>query len=451
MSKTFIINAKIVNEGEVFLGDLVIEDGIISKINKKARFSKYISPNPSDKIIDADGKYLIPGVIDCHVHFREPGLTYKADIHSESKAAVAGGVTSYMEMPNTIPNATTIKILEEKYKIASKKSIANFSFFIGGNNDNVEEILSINKKNNCGIKLFLGASTGDMVTNQIEALEEIFSKSQVPIAVHCEDEEIIKKNNLFYKEKFGENVSFKIHPDIRSEQACFKSTKFAIELAKKYNTRLHIAHLSTAAEIQLLDNSLPLNKKKITSEVCPHYLYFDDSDYKVKKGFIKCNPSIKRKKDETALLKGLIDDHIDIISTDHAPHTVEEKQLPYFSCPSGIASVEHSLLIMLEFYYQNKITFEKIVDKMCHSPAICFNIEKRGFIKEGYWADIVLIELQKNGITEKTNVISKCGWSPYEEVMFHSKITHTFVNGNLVYFKNQFKDTIKGKRLLFDR
>jgi dihydroorotase len=451
MPQTSIINANLVNEGEVFLGDVFIEDGFISRIIKKEKYSQKPASPFSEHIIDAEGKYLIPGIIDCHVHFREPGLTYKADIYTESKAAVAGGVTSFMEMPNTIPNATTIAILEEKYQIASKKSIANYSFFIGGNNNNVNELLSVNKKNICGIKLFLGASTGNMLTNNKDVLENIFSKSSVPIAVHCEDEEIIKNNIAIYKEKYGDTAPFSIHPKIRSEEACYKATKLAIDLAKKHNTRLHITHISTSSELKLLDSSIPLKQKKITTEVCPHYLLFDQSDYETKNGFIKCNPSIKTAIHKTALLNGLINDTIDIISTDHAPHTIEEKQQPYFSCPSGIASIEHSLLIMLEFYFEKKISLEKIVDKMCHSPAICYNIEKRGFIKEGYWADLVLLDLQKNWKAEKTNIFTKCGWSPYEETMFHSKITHTFVNGNLVFCHHQFNDKIYGKRLLFDR
>ncbi len=451
MPKTFIINANIVNEEEIFLGDITIGDGIISKIDRKENFSYFPSQNSSNIIIDAKGKYLIPGAIDCHVHFREPGLTHKADIYSESRAAVAGGITSFMEMPNTIPNATNIQILEEKYKLASEKSIANYSFFIGGSNNNVNELLSINKKKICGIKLFMGASTGNMLTDQIDVLENIFSKSSVPIAVHCEDEEIINKNTSVYKEKFENNAPFSIHAEIRNEDACYKSTKFAIELAKKYNARLHITHVSTAAELQLIDNSTSLNKKKITTEVCPHYLWFDDSDYNTKKGFIKCNPSIKNSKNKIALFEGLINNKIDIISTDHAPHTIEEKQQPYFPCPSGVASIEHSLLIILEFFHKKKISLEKIVDKMCHSPAICYNIAKRGFIKEGYWADLVLLDMQTNWKVGKNNIYSKCGWSPYEETLFNSRITHTFVNGKLVFFENTFNENTKGKRLVFDR
>jgi len=451
MATTFIINANIVNEGEIFIGDILIEDGYISKIIRKTTGFQKPSEYFADIVIDATDKFLIPGVIDCHVHFREPGLTYKADIFSESRAAVAGGVTSFMEMPNTIPNATTLEILEEKYKIASEKSIANYSFFIGGNNSNVNELLGVSKKNVCGIKLFLGASTGNMLTNQLEVLEQIFSNASVPIAAHCEDEEIINNNIAKFKEKYGENAPYQFHSEIRSEEACYKSTKFAIELAKKHNTRLHITHVSTTKELELLKNSLPLTNKNITAEVCPHYLWFDDSDYADEKEFIKCNPSIKSANDKTALLEGLLNNTIDIITTDHAPHTIEEKQQTYFNCPSGIASIEHSLLIMLELYKLNKITLEKVIDKMCHSPAICYNIEKRGFIKVGYWADIVLLDMQSNWKAEKSNIVSKCGWSPYQEIMFHSKITHTFVNGNLVYYQNHFKANMKGKRLLFTR
>lgn len=451
MATTFIINANIVNEGEIFLGDILIEDGYISKITRKK--AKIHQPFKcfADNVIDARDKYLIPGIIDCHVHFREPGLTYKADIYSETKAAVAGGVTSFMEMPNTIPNATTNEILEEKYKIASQKSLANYSFFIGGNNNNLSELLKVNKKNVCGIKLFLGASTGNMLTNDLEVLEHIFSNASVPIAVHCEDEEIINNNLAKYKIEFGEQAPFKVHSEIRTAEACYKSTKFAIELAQKHNTRLHITHISTAKELNLLNKLLPLSKKNITAEVCPHYLCFDDNDYAEKNGYIKCNPSIKSANDKTALLEGLLNNSVDIITTDHAPHSIDEKQKPYFACPSGIASIEHSLLVMLEFFKQNKITLEKVVDKMCHASAICYNIEKRGFIKEGYWADIVLIDTQANWKVTENNIISKCGWSPYQENIFHSKITHTFVNGNLVYTQNKFNEESKGKRLLFCR
>jgi len=450
MNRSFIMNANIVNENKIFAGDVIIENGIIMEVIPSEKKNIAALINKNDKVMDARNKFLFPGVIDCHVHFREPGLTYKADIHTESKAAVAGGVTSYFEMPNTVPNTTTIELVEEKNLIASKKSLANYAFFIGGNNNNASELLSVNKKKICGIKLFLGSSTGDMLADDMAFLDKIFANAVVPLTVHCENDEIINNNIQHYKYLHGENAPFSIHPHVRTEEACYVSSEFAVALAKKYNTRLHLTHISTAAELNLVDNTTNIEKKKITAETCPHYLWFDQHDYYEKEGFIKCNPSVKTESDKMALLNGILNNTIDIITTDHAPHTLEEKKNKYFSCPSGIASIEHALLKMLEFYYQRKISLEQLADKMCHSPALCYNIEKRGFIREGYWADIVLLDL--NIMPEIIPpVYSKCGWSPYQEQKFKSKITHTFVNGNLVFENDSFPDFISGKALLFDR
>ena len=446
-----IINAQIVNEGETFQGELIIENGLISKIFRKNENTCGGDENKNITIIDANGKFLIPGVIDDHVHFREPGLTHKADIYSESKAAVAGGITSFMEMPNTIPNVLTQELLEDKYKIASENSLANFSFYIGASNDNIEEIIKTNSRNVCGVKVFMGASTGNMLVNDIDVLNEIFSKSKILVVVHCEDEEIIQKNIKFYKDKFGENIPVEKHPLIRSEEACYQSTALAFSLAKKHNTRLHVLHLSTAKELELFDKTIPLEKRKITSEVCVHHLWFNDGDYDKFGTKIKWNPAIKTKNDQEGLFEGILNNKIDIIATDHAPHTLDEKLNTYFKALSGGPLVQHSLLAMLDFYHEGKISLEKIVEKMCHAPAISFQITKRGFIREGYWADLTLVDLNASQKVNKTNILYKCGWSPFEGHTFKSKISHTFVNGNLVYDNGKFDETVKGQRILFDR
>ncbi len=442
---TIIRNAKPTNEGKTFPSDILIEDGLITRIDKN------ISTNKNYREINAEGLHLFPGIIDDQVHFREPGLTHKGDIYTESKAAVAGGITSYMEMPNTIPNTLTQELLEEKYQIASKKSIANFSFFMGASNTNIEEVLKTNAKNVCGVKIFMGSSTGDMLVDNELALENIFSKSPMLIATHCEDEATIRKNLVEYKVKYGDDIPVKFHPLIRSEEACYKSSSFAVELAKKYNTRLHILHISTAKEISLFDNSIPLEHKRITAEACIHHLWFSDEDYERLGNFIKWNPAIKTAKDRAAILNAVLDNHIDIIATDHAPHTLEEKEQIYTKAPSGGPLVQHSLVAMLELYHQKKITLEKIVEKMCHAPAICFQVAKRGFIREGYFADLVLVDLNKKWKVAKSNIVAKCGWSPFEETEFSSSVTHTFVNGNLVYKKGEFFEETKGQRLLFER
>jgi len=446
-----IVNATIVNEGEIFKGNVFLKNGIIEKITRQDEAANIPELTKETIIIDAQGRYLIPGVIDDQVHFREPGLTHKADIYTESKAAVAGGVTSYMEMPNTVPNTLTQKLLEEKYKIASGKSLANYSFYMGASNDNIEEILKTNPGNVCGIKVFMGSSTGNMLVNNVDTLDEIFSKSKLLIAVHCEDEGIIQKNNEIFRKKYGENVPIEAHPLIRSDKACYKSSKLAVSLAKIYNTRLHVLHLSTAKEMELFDNSVPLEKKRITSEVCVHHLWFNSTDYNKYGTLIKWNPAVKTQNDRDKLFKALLEDKLDVIATDHSPHTVEEKSNTYFKAPSGGPLVQHSLPAMLDFFQKGKISLEKIVEKMCHAPAVCFQVEKRGFIREGYWADLVLIDIKNKTKVEKSDILYKCGWSPFEGHTFNSKVTHTFVNGNLVYENDKFNESVKGHRLLFER
>ena len=443
--RILIKNAQIVNEGKIFKSDILIENDLIAKI------SETIPEENIDKIIDAEGEFLIPGVIDDQVHFREPGLTHKGDIESESKAAIAGGTTSFIEQPNTVPNAVTQELLEEKYKIAAEKSYANYSFSMGGTNDNLEEVLKTNPRNVAAIKLFLGSSTGNMLVDNPEILEEIFSKVKMPICVHCEDETTIRKNTEIYKEKYGEDIPVKFHHLIRSEEACYLSSSKAVELARKTGARLHIYHLSTAKETELFRNDIPLKEKKITAEVCVHHLHFTNKDYETKGSLIKWNPAVKTEKDKNGLWEALLDDRIDVIATDHAPHTLEEKSNKYLKCPSGAPLVQHSLNVMLEYYKNGKISLEKIVEKMCHNPAILFEIEKRGFIKEGYKADLVLVDLNKEYTVSKENILYKCGWSPLENEIFHSEITHTFINGNLAYEKGRFSDEKFGERLLFER
>lgn len=446
MADTLIKNAKIVTEGKIFEGDVLIQNDIISKI------ADSISAKPNVRVIDAEGDFLIPGVIDDQVHFREPGLTHKATIASESRAAVAGGITSFIEQPNTVPNAVTQELLEEKYAIAAKTSYANYSFMMGGTNDNLEEILKTNPKNVAGIKLFLGSSTGNMLVDNPQVIESIFSSTDMLIAVHCEDETTIKNNLALYKEKFGDKIPVNKHHLIRSAEACYISSSNAIALAQKTGARLHVFHLSTAKEMELFTNKIPLEQKKITAEVCIHHLWFTNEDYETKGNFIKWNPAVKTVEDRDALWKALLDDRIDVIATDHAPHTLEEKSKSYLEAPSGGPLVQHALVAMFEFYHQGKISIEKIVEKMCHNPAKIFNIDKRGFIKEGYFADLVLINPSKPWRVSKDNILYKCEWSPFEGTNFKSRITHTFVNGELVFHNAKVNDTIlAGKRLLFNR
>ena len=446
MSTFLIRNAKIVNEGVVFEGDILIENEFIKEIAQK------ISPKSSECIIiDADGSYVIPGAIDDQVHFREPGLTHKGTIESESKAAVAGGITSFIEQPNTVPNAVTQELLEDKYEIASKTSYANYSFMMGGTNDNLEEILKTNPRNVAGIKLFLGSSTGNMLVDNEEVLEKIFSSTKMLIAVHCEDEGTIKANLEKYKAEYGDDIPMKYHHLIRSAEACYISSSKAIELAKKTGARLHVFHLSTAKEMDLFTNKIPLEEKQITAEVCIHHLWFTDADYEKKGAFIKWNPAVNTQEDKDALWKALLDDRIDVIATDHAPHTLEEKLNPYVTCPSGGPLVQHAVVAMFEKHHQGKISVEKIVEKMCHNPAKIFKIEKRGFIREGYFADIAIVNAYLPWNVKKENILAKCGWSPFEGFNFKSRITHTFVNGKLVFTNGKVKEIKVAQRLLFER
>ena len=446
MNKILIKNAKIVNEGTIFEGDLLIENDLIVEI------AETISPKSSDcKIIDAEGNYLIPGAIDDQVHFREPGLTHKGDIESESRAAVAGGITSFIEQPNTVPNAVTQELLEQKYQIAADSSFANYSFMMGGTNDNLEEILKTNPRNVAGLKLFLGSSTGDMLVDSTASLEKIFSSTKLLIAVHCEDESTVKSNLAKYKEQYGDDIPVECHPLIRTEEACYLSSSRTVELAKKTGARLHVFHISTAKELDLFTNKIPLAEKMITAEVCIHHLWFSDEDYKTKGNFIKWNPAVKTVNDREALWKAVNDGRIDVIATDHAPHTLEEKSQVYTKAPSGGPLVQHAVVAMFEVYHQGKITIEKIVEKMCHNPASLFKIEKRGFIKVGYYADLAIVNAGLPWSVKKENILAKCGWSPFEGYTFKSRITHTFVNGQLVYQGFKVSPKKAGKRLLFDR
>jgi len=446
--QTLIRNAVIVNEHTEKQGSVLIEDQIIKQL-----FFNEVPAGimQSSEIIDAEGKYLLPGIIDDQVHFREPGLTHKGEIYTEAKAAIAGGVTSYMEMPNTNPQTITQELLEEKYKVASEKSLANYSFYIGGTNDNLEELLKTDPKTVCGIKIFMGSSTGNMLVDNPETLEQIFKQSPMLIAVHCEDENTVKANTAKYLEKYGENIPISYHPLIRSDEACYLSSKLAVDLAKKYNTRLHILHLSTAKEMELFTNQVPLKQKRITSEVCVHHLWFDDSDYEKLGTRIKWNPAIKTRKDKEKLLESLVNDTLDIIATDHAPHTRDEKNNLYAKAPSGGPLVQHSLNVMLELKRKGKISLGKIVEKMCHAPADIFKINNRGYIREGYFADLLLIDLDKQWTVDQTNILYKCKWSPFEGYTFMGQVTHTFVNGHMVYQNGLFDETIRGMRLTFDR
>tara|TARA_R110002050_G_scaffold94765_2_gene197210 strand:+ start:67442 stop:68788 length:1347 start_codon:yes stop_codon:yes gene_type:complete len=445
--KTILIkNVNIVNEGSVFNGDILIEGEYIKEINDS------ISAKSADvHVIDAEGKYLLPGAIDDQVHFREPGLTHKANIETESRAAIAGGITSFIEMPNTNPQTTTVEKLEEKFEIAAKTSFANYSFMFGGTNDNLEEILKVDPKSVAGLKLFLGSSTGNMLVDDPGILEKIFKSTNMVISVHCEDEATIKKNFQEHLEKYGDDIPVKQHPIIRSEEACYLSSSKAIELAKKTGARLHVFHLSTGKETSLFTNKMPLKDKKITAEVCIHHLWFSDKDYDEKGTLIKWNPAVKTEKDRNQLWEALLDGRIDVIATDHAPHTIEEKNNVYTSAPSGGPLVQHALPAMLEMYHKGKISIEKIVEKMCHNPAILFQVEKRGYVKEGYFADLVLVDLNNPWTVKKDNILYKCGWSPFEGTTFKSRITHTFLNGTLVYQNAKFSDIKSAKRLTFNR
>ena len=443
MNQTLIRNATIINENQIFKGNVLIQNGKFTQISKDP-----IITDTKD-IIEANGLYLLPGIIDSQVHFREPGLTAKGEIATESMAAVAGGVTSYMEMPNTVPQTTTQTILEEKYKLGADKSYANFSFYMGATNDNLDELLKTNPSNVCGIKVFLGASTGNMLVHNTDLLNSLFANSPLRIAVHCEDEPTIQKNIAIYKEKYGENVPVQYHPYIRSTEACYTSSSFAVALARKHNTRLHILHISTQKELELFDSTIPLSEKRITGEACVHHLWFSEKDYLTKGTHIKWNPAIKTEADRQALLQGVINDKLDVIATDHAPHLLSEKEKPYFNCPSGAPLVQHSLVTMLELYKQNQISLETIVRKMCHAPADLFRIKERGYIRQGYYADCVLVDLQSPWTVTKNNILYKCGWSPLEDTTFQSQIKKTFVNGNLVFDEGTINHSHRGMRLEF--
>src|SRR6187401_34109 len=446
MKKILIKNANIVNEGKIIKGHVLIKNGRIEKI------AGTIQPGTSVTEINGEGRYLLPGAIDDQVHFREPGLTHKATIYTEAKAAVAGGVTSFMEMPNTIPNALTQELLEEKYSIASKTSLANYSFFMGTSNNNADEVLKTNdkRKDVCGIKIFMGSSTGNMLVDSPNTLDKIFRESEVLIATHCEDERIIKEN-LEKIRKENRELTAADHPVIRNEDACYESSLLAIQIAKKYNTRLHILHISTEKELLLFTNMFPLKEKRITAEVCVHHLHFTSDDYARLGNKIKCNPAIKAPHNREGLWKALLDDRLDVIATDHAPHTLEEKNEPYEKAHAGLPLVQHSVLLMLHYYKQGKISLEKIAEKMSHAVGDCFQIKDRGYIREGYFADLVLIDMKQQTKVSKENILYKCGWSPLDGFEFPATITHTFVNGHLVYGNGIWDESNKGMRLSFNR
>ena len=445
MKNTLIVNANIVNEGKVFEGDVLIRGRFIDVVGKD------LSSRHADTVIDAAGMYLLPGAIDDQVHFREPGLTHKATIATEARAAVAGGVTSFMEMPNTVPPVFTVTLLEDKYRIASRDSLANYSFFMGASNDNFGEVMQVDVSQVCGLKIFMGSSTGNLLVDDEETLARFFSEFPSLIATHCEDEHTILTNAAKYREQYGEDVPVRYHPLIRSEEACYKSSSFAVGLARRHNTRLHVLHISTAKEISLFDNAIPLEKKRITAEACVHHLSFNDSDYERLGMLIKWNPAIKTKADQEAIFRAVLDDRIDVIATDHAPHTVSEKDNTYFKAPSGGPLVQHSVVAMLDFFHAGKISLQQIVQKMSHNPATLFQISKRGFIREGYYADLVLVDLNRPWIVDRGNILSKCGWSPFQGREFRSTVPHTFVSGHLAYANGAFDESMKGQRLTFDR
>ncbi|MCT4590807.1 MAG: dihydroorotase [Carboxylicivirga sp.] len=445
MSTLLIKNATIINEGQKISGSVLIENDLIKQIITDNQLPE------ADQEINAEGLLLLPGAIDDQVHFREPGLTHKANIESESRAAVAGGITSFMEMPNTKPQATTHEILEEKYKVAAGTSPANYSFYLGATNDNIDEILKTDPKKICGVKVFMGSSTGNMLVDNEDILGRIFAECPTIITTHCEDEGTIQENTTIYKNKFGENMPFKYHPVIRSAEACYKSSKKASELARKHGARLHILHLSSADELDLLDTDMPLTDKKITGEVCVHHLWFTDDDYDQYGSRIKWNPAVKSEHDRNALRIGLANNKLDVVATDHAPHTIEEKNNKYFSAPSGGPLVQHALVSMLEMVQQGIFSYELVVEKMCHNPAILFEIEKRGFIREGYKADLVLVDPKASWEVKPENILYKCGWSPFEGTTFSHKVMHTLVNGQLAYTNGKVDTDVRGERLSFDR
>lgn len=447
MNNYLIRNARIVNNGIITHGFVLVRGGIIRAVSE----GDPVVEQDQVEVIDAEGKYLIPGVIDDQVHFREPGLTHKAEIATESKAAVAGGITSFMEMPNTIPQATNISELEKKYDRAAEVSMANYSFYLGATNDNIREIKKLDPVRNCGVKVFMGSSTGNMLVDNRRALEKIFAESPCLIATHCEDEATIRRNTEEQREKFGEDIPVSLHPVIRSEEACYLSSSLAVELAKKYGSRLHVLHISTARELELFEQGTDFERKKISAEVCVHHLWFHDQDYDRKGTLIKWNPAIKTEHDRESLLAAVLNDKLDVIATDHAPHTIEEKQSKYFKSPSGGPLVQHALVAMLELVHKNKLTIEKVVEKMCHAPARLFGVKGRGFIEPGYSADLVLVDMEQEWTVAHKNIYYKCGWSPFEGEIFHSAVSQTWVNGKLVYKEGLFNEMIRGERLEFER
>ena len=444
MSSILIKQATIVNEGRQFVADILVKNGFIERIDANINVS-------ADQELNAEGLHLLPGAIDDQVHFREPGLTHKGEIYTEARAAVAGGITSFMEMPNTVPNTLTQQLLQDKYDIAVQKSLANYSFYMGASNDNLEEVLKTDIHNVCGVKVFMGSSTGNMLVDNPRTLENLFSRSPMLIATHCEDEHTIQQNLAYYKEQLGDNITIDYHPKIRSAEACYLSSSMAVQLAKQHGARLHILHISTVKETELFDNTIPLKDKKITAEACVHHLWFSEEDYATKGNLIKWNPAVKTKADRDGILQAVLDGRIDVIATDHAPHTIAEKDQPYLQAPSGGPLVQHALPALLALHQQGKISLEQIAEKTAHNVATCFQVEKRGFIREGYWADMVLVNLNKPWQATANNALYKCGWSPFDGTTFPSSVIHTLVSGNLVYSNGNFNETIKGQRLTFSR
>ena len=443
MATILLKGGKIVNQGAIRSADVLIKNGRIERIDGTI-------DTPAGREINAEGLHLLPGIIDDQVHFRDPGLTHKADLYTEPRAAVAGGVTSFMEMPNTKPPALTQELLAQKYDRAARQSLANYSFFMGASNDNIEEVLKTNPREVCGVKVFMGSSTGNMLVDDRQTLDALFSQVPMLIATHCEDEATIRKNEKIYREKYGDDIPVALHPEIRNVEGCLKSSSLAVELAKKHGTRLHILHISTADELSLFRNDIPLQEKRITSEVCVHHLYFNADRYADLGTQVKCNPAVKGARHQEALFPALLDDRLDIIATDHAPHTWEEKQGTYFKAPSGVPLVQHSLNVMLEFYHAGRISLEKIVEKMCHAPAVCFRLAERGFLREGFWADLVLVDLREEWTVDKSNIYFKCNWSPFEGHTFKGKVKSTIVSGHLAYQDGTFFENKKGERLFFE-
>ena len=444
IDELLIRSARMVNDGRILEGDLLVRNGRIERIAPE------ITAGFTTRVLEADGRLLMPGMIDDQVHFREPGVTHKADIYHESRAAVAGGITSYMEMPNTVPQTVTLDALEQKYRLAADRSMANFSFYLGATNDNIESIRALQPNQTCGIKVFMGASTGNMLVDREETLEAIFREAPVLVATHCEDTPTITRNEAAYREKYGEDVPMRCHPEIRSVEACYLSSSMAVELARKHDTRLHVLHLTSEREMALFDTG-PLDDKRIPAEACVHHLYFDDQDYELKEAFIKCNPAIKSRADRDAIRKALVDDRIDVIGTDHAPHTLQEKLNSYFRAPAGLPLVQWALPMLLELYHDRLITLEQLVEKVSHGPARLFKVAERGYLREGYWADLVLIDLASPYRVEREGVLYKCGWSPLEGKRLRSRVVATMVNGQMAYYEGRLNPVMLGQRLMFSR